>query len=462
MLWGMLQKNGKSFYEQIYEMVKADILNGSLPEGGRLPSKRKLADRLKVSVITVENAYQQLEAEGYLYAKERSGYFVARIERVSPRQNRPETPVIKTEETHYLMDFQSRSVRTQQFPFTVWAKIMRSVISRQESRLFQPVQYNGVSALRRAIALYLLNNRGIAADPEQIIIGAGTEYLEHLVVQLLGRNRVYAVEDPGYPKTAKIYERNGVVCRPIPFTKGKVPLFALEEQGVEVLHLSPSHHFPTGTVLPISQRQELLRWAGEDANRYIVEDDYDSEFRFVGRPIEALFSIDQNGKVIYMNTFSMTIAPSMRISYLILPWALLETFRRTLGFYACTVPSLEQYTLAEFIAEGHFERHISRMKKRYRQKRDTVIEAILQSPLAARAAICEEDAGLHFLLRLDTAVSDAEIKRRALAMGIRLCFLSDYQFRPNPRNAHLLVIGYAGIDTEPLAEVFARLAEILS
>lgn len=461
MLLTLRPELGKSLYEQIYLALKEEILQGHLQPGEKLPSKRGLAEQLQVSVITVENAYGQLQAEGYLQTRERRGYFVAQLDSM------PGCPREKTETRAelpppvYRMDFQSRNIRTEQFPFTVWARIMRSVLLQQDTKLLQPLRYNGVLQLRQAIAEDLRESRGIAADPQQVIVGAGTEYLQQLMIQLLGREKIYAVEDPGYPKTGWIYEKNGVSCRHIPLQGGALPVKFLLQEKVSVVHISPSHHFPTGTVMPIRQRQELLRWAGDDQERYIIEDDYDSEFRFVGRPIPALFSTDRQDKVIYMNTFSKTIAPSMRISYMILPWPLLDRFQKELSFYACTVPSFEQYTLAEFISGGYFQRHISRMKKLYRQQRDAVIAAIRQSRLSRRCTIREEDAGLHFLLELDTQIPDEELKKKALNRGIRLSFLSDYQRFAGPQSQHFLVICYSGIDTTLLPEILDELALLL-
>lgn len=359
------------------------------------------------------------------------------------------------------MDLKSNHIGAGEFPFSVWARMMRDALLEQDKRLLRPLKYNGVPELRRAIADYLYQARGMRVHPEQILIGAGTEYLYNLLIQLLGRDRVYAVEDPGYRTVARIYQANGARYVPVPIDRQGLSVTALESAAVDVAHISPSHHYPTGIVTPIPRRQELLRWAMAGPGRYIIEDDYDSEFRFVGRPIPTLFSADEGERVIYINTFSKTISPSIRISYLILPPHLLELYRERLGFYACTVPSFEQYTLARFIESGSFERHIARMKKRYRLKRDEVIAAIRNSPLAQRCTIYEEDAGLHFLVRVETAVSDSTLKARALERGIRISCLSDYVYRENPAYDHIFVVNYTGIDTQKLPEAVARLSAVL-
>ena len=268
------------------------------------------------------------------------------------------------------------------------------------------------------------------------------------------------MEDPGYPKIRQVYDACGAVCAPIPLDGQGVELSALERSGAKALHISPNHQYPTGLVTPIARRQALLRWA-EDTGSTIIEDDYDSEFRYTGRPIPTLQSIDDRGRVIYLNTFSQTISPSMRLGFLVLPPRLLERYRQELGFYACTVPALEQHVLTRFIAGGHYERHLSRMRKEYRDRRSATISAFRASPLASHVTFSEEGAGLHFLLRLDTNRSDEELRRLTAEAGIRLSFLSEYAAVPDPRFAHTLVINYAGLSQSDLEEALQLLTDVL-
>ena len=461
MLTYLLDTNNGRLYEQLYEQMKQDILQGVLKAGERLPSKRKLAEHLGVSVVTVETAYSQLMAEGYVESAEKRGYFVSQVEQALPRP--APKPFISTEgqEPNIFMDLKSNLISTEQFPFSVWAKIMRRALLEQDKRLLQPMKYNGIPELRQAIAGYLYQARGMRVHPEQILIGAGTEYLYGLLVQLLGRDRIYAVEDPGYQTIARIYEVNGAKYVPIPIDRQGLSVRALDKTAVDVVHISPSHHYPTGIVMPVSRRQELLRWAMSGPNRYIIEDDYDSEFRFVGRPIPTLYGDGESGRVIYINTFSKTLAPSIRISYLILPPQLMELYRARLGFYSCTVPSFEQYALAQFIDSGSFERHIARMKKLYRIRRNEIIAAIQSSPLSKRCTIFEQDAGLHFLARLDTGLPDMVLKSRAQSLGVRMACLSDYVYEKNPAYDHILVVNYAGIEMEKFPTALERLAGAL-
>ena len=460
MLTYALEKNGsRSLYTQLYDCIRRDILSGALPPRQKLPSKRALAQHLEVSVITVKNAYEQLAAEGYIYTVEKKGYYVSPVERPLPPADPPPLTPEKPAEPVFL-DLATGSLDRSYFPFTVWSRLMRQTILEEDTELLRAAPSNGALALRRAIAAHLRQFRGMDVDPEQIIIGAGTELLYTLIIQLLGREKRYAVEDPGYGKIARIYQAHQVpLCR-VGLDGGGLDVAQLRRQPADVVHISPSHHYPTGIVMPITRRQELLRWAAEEPERYILEDDYDSEFRFVGRPIPTLFSVDDSGQVVYLNTFSKTIAPSIRISFMVLPRRLLADFRQKLGFYACTVSAFEQYTLAQFLSGGWYEKHLSRMRKHYRQKRDAVIAALRQSPLSPHAAIAEEDAGLHFLLRLDGAPPDDVLRRAAEERGIRLAMLSDYYQSPREAPQHVLVVNYTGIDTEKLPTALARLAEL--
>ena len=436
-------RNGETLHSYLYRCIRRDIQSGHLPAGERLPSKRALARHLHISVITVENTYAQLAAEGWLLSVPRRGFFVAQVEHSIEDTSSPAVPPIPAQPpVEYRLDLGRGGVDPGRFPFATWSHLMRQVLSEQDKDLLRPIPSQGVGELRRAIAGHLHSFRGMAVSEEQIIVGAGTEYLYQLLIPLLGRQRRFAVEDPGYAKPEKIYRSNGVDCVAVPLDEQGMSVTALAASGAEVAHISPSHHYPTGISMPITRRQELLRWAG--TSRYIIEDDYDSEFRFTGHPVQTLQSIDRQGRVIYMNTFSQTIAPSMRISYMVLPPRLVEQYRRELGFYACTVPSFEQYALASFIAGGYFEKHLSRMRIFYRSRREQVLEAFRASPFADKVSIMERGAGLHFLMGIDTAMADEALRRRAAEMGVHLRFLSEYTRRPG--FDHTLVVNYGGID----------------
>ena len=236
-----------------------------------------------------------------------------------------------------------------------------------------------------------------------------------------------------------------------------MPIEAVRRENADILYVMPSHQFPLGTVMPLKQRLELLKWASEKEGRYLIEDDHDSEYRYKGKPIPSLQSIDHEEKVIYLGTFSKSIAPSLRISYMVLPAGLMARFREKLGFYGCTVPSFEQYTLARFLDRGYFEKHINRMRKFYRARRNRVIDALERCPAANRFTILEQDAGLHFLLRVNTPQSGASLARLFAAQGLKVQPLSDFYTVPTEESRQYLVINYSAVDEEKLVEALGRL-----
>ena len=454
--YDMSERGGLPLYEYLCRRIRADILSGVLAAGEQLPSRRALAQHLGVSMVTVDTAYGQLVDEGYLRAAPRRGYFVAQVQAV------PETPhppvALPQPETPVWMDLVSNHTPEALFPFSIWARLTRTVISERGAQLLSPVPYHGVPELRQAIAAHLRRFRGLDADPACIVVGAGAEYLYPMVVQFLGRDRRYGVENPGYGKIARIYAQNGADIVYLGMDREGVRMDALEQSGAQVVHLSPSHHFPTGIVTTMARRQALLRWAQAAPDRYILEDDYDSEFRFTGKPLRPLQSLDGAGRTLYLNTFSKTISPAFRISYLVLPRALAAEYGARMAFYASPVPALDQYVLAQFLDGGYFERHIGRMKRAYRVRRDAVIAAIKASGL--RGEIQEAGAGLHFLLRLDTAVPDAVLRQAALEKGIRISFLSEYYHGGGMAEEHLVLFNYTGVDLARLPQALEQLAAL--
>ena len=440
---------GVPLYEALYRCIRRDILAGNLLPGEKLPSKRALAQNLEVSKITVEAAYNQLLSEGFIRAQEKVGYFVEAVERhaavkaSSPLQN-------QSAKQEYLLDLTSNG--TEQFPFSVWSRLQREVMLDYGEKLLLPLPNQGIPELRQAISDHLAGFRGMHVDPGNILIGAGTDFLYNLLIQLLGRDKTYAVEEPGYGKIRKIYAAGGVACISAPMdSQGVIPETL---KNAQVLHCSPAHHFPTGLVTTVSRRKELLQWAKE--GNWIIEDDYDSEFRFDSHPKPTLQSMDGAGRVIYMNSFSKSLAPSIRISYMVLPSGLMAEFRRRLGFYSCTVPSFEQYTLARFLSRGHFEKHINRMRKLYRQRRNNVVSLLETCAFSENLTILEQDAGLHFLLRVKTPLTDAELTAALERAGIKIRALSEY-YHENREDRHCLVVNYSGIKEENLQKALDAL-----
>lgn len=438
-------------YEALYRCIREDILSGRLPGDSKLPSKRALAQNLEISKITVEGAYNQLLAEGYIRSVEKVGYFVEPVER--PEQRAPQK-MQEEPKRQQLLDLTGNG--PAKFPFTVWSKLHRQVMLDLTESLLLPMDNQGILELRQAIARHLGQFRGLYVSADNILVGAGTDFLYNLLIQLLGRDKCYAVEEPGYGKIRKIYAAGGCRC-----VSAKMDSRGVDPKGLsqaQVLHISPAHHFPTGRITDLPRRKKLLEWMKAKEDRYIIEDDYDSEFRFNAHPMPTLASMDTEGRVVYMNTFSKTLAPSIRISYMVLPEGLMKQFRKKLGFYSCTVPSFEQHTLARFLEQGYFEKHINRMRKFYRSRRDRVLTAVQNCSQAEKMTILEEDAGLHFLIRVQTELSDAQLVDRCTQTGIRIRALSSYYFGPVPENhTKCLIVNYSGLTDS----MFAQLEDLL-
>ena len=466
-------------YEHLYKEIKNDILMGNLKAHEKLPSKSTLAAHLNVSVVTVENAYSQLLAEGYIYSKPKSGFYVCDVkaedadvvgvrnacytsgseDHVTEHSHVIREHAESPDQNRFFADFVNNSTLSENFPFSTWTKLMRETMMDDREKLMKRSPSGGIFELRKAIADYLYQFRGMSVSPNQIIVGAGTEYLYGLIIQLLGRDSVYGVENPGYQKIQHIYDAYQVKCCYIDMDESGVNIDSLERSGADVVHISPSHHFPTGTVTPASRRYELLGWAAKQKGRYIIEDEYDSEFRLVGNPIPALQSIDASDKVIYMNTFSKSLSSTIRISYMVLPIPLMVRYNHVLSFYACTVSNFDQYTLTRFIQEGYLEKHINRMRKFYRNSRDRILGCIRSHRLYPQVTIKEENAGLHFLMEIDTSYTDREMVDRAAAAGINISSLSQYCHGKEQEDSHTLVINYSGIEEDIIEEACDRLLE---
>ena len=352
--YDLASREGPKYYA-LYQHIKEDIADGTLTPGEKLPSKRALAEHLGVSTVTVECAYRLLADEGYIRSRERSGYYVLPIG-ASPGVPRGREPL-------RLLPEEDPAPAGNSFPYSLWFKTLRRVISDQGQRLVARSPNEGCAVLRNAIARYLLRYRGMHAQPEQIIVGSGSEQLYQAVVRMLGSGLTYAIEWPSYGQIEAVYRGAGARVERLPIGPEGIESAALAAVEADVLHVTPFHSWPTGVTAPAAKRYEYLQWAARPG-RFIVEDDFDSEFFMPGKPLESLYSLDERGAVIYLNTFSKSLAPSMRMGYMILPPALLPIYRERVGMYSCSVPVLEQYALAAFIDEGHFERHLNRIRRR--------------------------------------------------------------------------------------------------
>lgn len=346
-------------YMRVYEKVKGDIISGAIKYGQKVPSKRALSDMLSVSVITVEHACEILENEGYISARPRSGYYV---EYTTEKFYGSASVNLKSEPSAG-----GKSTENESFPFSVYAKAVRTVLGERGEDVMKKSPGTGLSELKTAIKNYLFRSRGIDVSEKQIIIGSGAEYLYGTVTELLGNDKIFGIEKPSYEKIERIYALNGIKTDELSLCEDGISSQDLWNSCAEVLHVTPYRSFPTGVTASASKKSEYLSWASERGG-YIIEDDYESEFSFFAKPFETIFSSDTEGRVIYINTFSKTICPAVRIGYMLLPEHLADEFYKKLGFYSCTVPSLEQYVIAELLSDGTFERHINRIRRLRRHR----------------------------------------------------------------------------------------------
>ena len=459
-----LTKADGPLYICLYNHIKNDITSGKFKPNYKMPSKRALANNLGVSTITVENAYDQLIGEGYVYSISKKGYYVAEIADIKKGKNTVETfPKIKKqiEKTNLAFDFSSNHTESNDFPFSVWAKLLRETLSTREKELLTLAPCSGVEELRTAIAFHLSSFRGLSVSSEQVVVGAGTEYLYEILIKLLGKKSRYCIESPGYKKLMRIYNDNNIFCGFAGMDDKGIIVSDLRENNAQIAHISPTHHFPTGITMSVSRRYELLAWANEANNRYIIEDEYDSEFRLDGKPVSPLMSMDTCEKVIYMNTFSKSLTATIRISYMVLPVHLAERYYKKLGHYSSTVSNFEQYTLASFISRGYFEKHINRMRIHYKNKRARVLETIRSIFSEKECQIVENDSGLHFLLKFNTKKSDKKIKEMLLKKNIRITAITDYDMKLDNKNKHLFILNYSNINLDNMKKAILEVKKCL-
>jgi GntR family transcriptional regulator/MocR family aminotransferase len=355
----IIDKENRPIYLQLYSLMRDDIVNGIYPYNSKLPSKRELAEETGVSTITVEHAYALLCDEGYAEGRARSGYVV------TFRKSDGFASSARPVQIHH-SDYHSEH-SAPDFPISVLSKTMRKVMSDRGELLLEKSPNEGVSELREAIKSYLARNRGIKVERDQIIIGSGSEYLYGLIVELLGRNCVFAIESPSYKKIEQVYRATEIAYESLPLTQSGIDSKALAETRADVLHTTPYRSYPSGVTATASKLHEYVDWASE-SGRYIIEDDFESEFSVATKPTETLFALSDNDNVIYLNTFSKTISPSLRVGYMVLPRHLVPIYQEKLGFYSCTVPTFMQYVLTELITGGGFERHINRVRRKIRKE----------------------------------------------------------------------------------------------
>lgn len=475
---------GKCLYQQIYEYIRQEIKEGKLLAGERLPSTRSLAEYLQISRSTVDTAYDQLLSEGYIESRPYRGYYVCSIEDIfsidgggsvkvskaagvslratdgteDTAEANSEEPLMEGEESteEGVIDFALHGIDMSGFPFGVWKRITRNVLTEGDGELFAQGQPQGDYDLRLTISRYLHSSRSVNCTPDQIIVGAGNDYLLLLLEKLLGRHVPIAMENPTYRRAYRLFDSFAYPIHLVDMDDKGMRADQLEKSDARVAYVMPSHQFPTGALMPIGRRSSLLAWADREPGRYLIEDDYDSEFRYRGKPMPSLQSSDTQGRVIYIGTFSKAIAPAIRISYIVLPKDLLMKYRQDCGFYSCTVPRMDQRVLNTFIRDGYFERHLNKMRKLYRTKHDVLVAGL--SPFLNRFRIVGADAGLHLSLVARDEENEEELLKRAREAGVRVYGLSEHYVKGAPGHATIL-IGFGSLTEAEIKEGLRRLAK---
>lgn len=456
-------------YEQIYQEIKKRILEKELQTGEKLPSTRGLAASLGVSRNTIDTAYYQLLAEGYIDTAPKSGFYVCDLvlsehsleipspptpREISARQNEAKQNGIE-------YDFSPFAVDLSHFPYSIWKKLSKKVLD-EEKDLFLSGDPDGDLELRTAICHYVCLSREVHCSPDQIIIGAGADYLLQML-SLLFRHigiREITLENPCYRKAAMIFEKNQMHLHTGTLDSHGLTIPSITPE-TEVVYVTPSHQYPLGIVMPFGRRSELLNWAMQAQKRYIIEDDHDSEFRYKGKPIPSLQGMDRHNRVIYLGTFSKAVAPAIRVSYLILPPELSAAYHNALGFYSCTVSRLDQGILTRFLSEGYFEKHVNRMRKLYRSKHDLVLD--LMKPLVQQEIlqIRGEHAGLHLVLDLQKNLTEAVLIAEAEQQGIRLYGIKKHYLPPTDSASESILLGYSNLSETDITEGIRRLTLVL-
>ena len=455
-------------YEQIYQEIKKRILEKELQTGEKLPSTRGLAASLGVSRNTIDTAYYQLLAEGYIDTAPKSGFYVCNLDfsdhsmEISPPKSQITTVSTKqTEKNSIEYDFSPFAVDLSHFPYSIWKKLSKKVLD-EEKNLFLSGDPDGDLELRTAICHYVCLSREVHCSPDQIIIGAGADYLLQMLSLLFHHIgiREVTLENPCYRKAAMIFEKNQMQLHTGVLDSHGLTIPSIASE-TEVVYVTPSHQYPLGIVMPFGRRGELLNWAMQAQERYIIEDDHDSEFRYKGKPIPSLQGMDRHNRVIYLGTFSKAVAPAIRVSYLILPPELSDAYHQALGFYSCTVSRLDQGILTRFLSEGYFEKHVNRMRKLYRSKHDLVLD--LLKPLVQQKIlqIRGEHAGLHLVLDLQKNLTEAALITEAEQQGIRLYGIKKHYLSHTDSASESILLGYSNLSEADITEGIHRLTLIL-
>ncbi|MGG2065946.1 PLP-dependent aminotransferase family protein [Bacillus sp. S14(2024)] len=443
-------ENKIPLYIQIYNHIKQKILQGNIEIGSRLPSHRNLSLQLGVSRNTVEYAYQQLIAEGYVESKQKRGLFVADADydMIQTTNNKNITYEEHPVQENLRYDFSHGSIDIPSFPSSTWKKITSNCLLEYENDLFTKEDPQGEWQLRSEISRYLYQARGVHSTPEQIIIGAGTQSLLWLLLQLLGSEYTYAMENPGFHRVRAVMQSCGLHIQPISLDEKGIHISSLSKSGADVVYVTPSHQFPYGMIMPLSRRMELLKWASE-TNSYIIEDDYDGEFRYTGKPIPSLQGLDTNGRVIYMGTFSKSFLPSLRMSYMVLPQSLLKAYQHHGTIFKQTVSKIQQLTFATFMREGYWNRHLNRIRTVYKKKHQLLVHTI-QQEMSPLVDIIGSQSGLHIVLHVHNGMNEHELIDMAAEKGVKVYPLSLYDAVNDLQKESYVLMGFGGLSTNDI------------
>jgi len=445
-------------YQQLYDFIKSEIQSGRITYNSKLPSKRQLSSYLKISQNTIQTAYDQLIEEGYIVPIERRGFFVSKIDNLIQIDNQGEYKRISTDKNgpKVQYNFSYHGVDIETFPFKTWRKLTKDVINEYDHEIVQLGDSQGHILLRTSIQEYLHQSRGVNCSADQIIISSGTEFLFQILFQLFNRDSIYGVENPGYEKLNLLFSSNQAKFKPVNIDEeGMIPQEIIKSKA-DILCITPAHQFPSGEIMPIRRRVQILNWANEAVNRYIIEDDYDSEFKYSGKPIPALQGLDYNEKVIYMGAFSKSLSPAVRVSYMVLPVHLVKRYLQNLAFIICPVPIIDQKVLFRFIQEGYFERHLNKMRNIYKRKREVLVRSIKE--LNCGMEVLGADTGLHLLLKVDNGMTEEQLESSALLHGIKVYGVSKYYLDKNhfekiPR----VLIGFAAMKESDISRAISLL-----
>ncbi|ASS38642.1 MocR-like pyridoxine biosynthesis transcription factor PdxR [Fusobacterium sp. oral taxon 203] len=450
-------------YIQIYNEIKKLIQTKILDANEKLPSKKDFMDYYNISQNTIQNALYLLLEEGYISSIERKGYFVSDIENLIVHNVKIENKRQYKEKKKIHYDFSYSGVDSKSLAKTIFKRITKDVYDEENEDLLFQGHIQGDLLLRKSICEYLSQSRGFKVEAEQLIISSGTEYLFYIIFKLFN-NKIYGLETPCHKMFKELFLTNDVSFKAISLDESGIMIEDLKKYNINIAYVTPSHQFPTGVIMGISRRTELLNWANENPNRYIVEDDYDSEFKYTGRPIPALKATDVNDKVIYLGSFSKSISPAIRVSYLVLPKALLNIYQKKLPYFICPVPTLNQKILYKFIKDGYFVKHINKMRTLYKKKREYLVNTIKINSskiLDKEISIQGADAGLHLVIKLNKKINEKMFLKECLENSLQLYSLEEYYLEEIYNETSSFLLGYANLANKEIDEGILLLLQIL-